>query len=146
MSKIQAKGYALCHPCYLRWLWFLLQYWNGDINFEKEERDWIISWIIVIDDLKLYGSKGNEIDSLVKVIKIISGDMGTKFGFQKSVVLKMERGKKVHCEGIDLGDGKRTKEMIKGPKNSREGWYLSREDEERGAEGAIEMSQSSAKI
>ena len=56
-----------------------------------------------MDDLKLYGSNNNEIDSLVKVVKIVSRDIGMQFEFDKCAVLKMKRGKQVHCEGIDLG-------------------------------------------
>ena len=58
-----------------------------------------------MDHLKLYGSNDNEIDSLVKVVKIVSRDIGMQFGFEKYAVVKMKRGKQVHCEGIDLGDG-----------------------------------------
>ena len=28
-----------------------------------------------------------------------------QFGFDKCAVLKMKRGRQVHCQGIDLGDG-----------------------------------------
>ena len=48
---------------------------------------------LFIDDLKLCGSNDNEIDSLVKVIKIVRGDNGLQFGFEKFTVLKMKRGK-----------------------------------------------------
>ena len=58
-----------------------------------------------IYDLKLYGSNDNEIDSLGKVVKIVSGDIGMQFGLDKCTVLKINRGKQVHCEGFDLGDG-----------------------------------------
>ena len=58
-----------------------------------------------MDDLKLYGSNDNKIDSLVKVVKILSGDIGMQFGFDKCAMLKMKRGNQVHCGGIDLGDG-----------------------------------------
>ena len=58
-----------------------------------------------MDDLKLYGSNDNEIGRLVKVVKIVSGDIGMHFGFDKCAVLIMKRGKQVHCEGIDLGNG-----------------------------------------
>ena len=57
-----------------------------------------------MDNLKLYGSNDNEFDSLVKVVKIVSGDIGIQFVFDKCAVLKMKRGKQVPCEGIDLGD------------------------------------------
>ena len=56
-------------------------------------------------NLKRYGSNDNEIDTLVKVVKIVSGDIGMQFGFDKCAVLKMIRGKQIHCAGIDLGAG-----------------------------------------
>ena len=43
--------------------------------------------------------------SLVTLVKIVSGDIAMKFGCDKGAVLKLEREKQVHCEGIDLGDG-----------------------------------------
>ena len=46
-----------------------------------------------MDNLKLYGSNDNEFDSLVKVVKIVSGDIGRQFVFDKCAVLKMKRGK-----------------------------------------------------
>ena len=57
-----------------------------------------------MDDLKLYGSNEYEIDSLVKVVKILSGDTEMQFGFDKCAMLKVKRGKQVHCEWIDLWD------------------------------------------
>ena len=64
-----------------------------------------LNHLLFMDDLKLYGSNDNKIDSLVKVVKILSGDIGMQFGFDKCAMLKMKRGNQVHCEGIDLGDG-----------------------------------------
>ena len=49
----------------------------------------------------LNDSNDNEIDSLVKVVKIVSGDIETQFGFDKCAVLKMKKKK----QSIDLGDG-----------------------------------------
>ena len=63
-----------------------------------------LNHLLFMDDLKLYGSNDNEIDSLVKVVKIVSGDIGMQFGFGKCIVLKMKRGKQVHCQDIDLRD------------------------------------------
>ena len=57
-----------------------------------------------MENLKLYGSNDKKINSLVKVVKIVSGDIGIQFGLDKCAVLKMKRGKQVNCEGIDLGD------------------------------------------
>ena len=61
--------------------------------------------LLFMDDLKLYGSNENEIDSLVKEVKIVSEDIELQFGFVECAVLKMKRGKQIHSEGIDLGDG-----------------------------------------
>ena len=41
----------------------------------------------------------------MKAVKIVSRVIGMQFGFDKCAVLKLKRGKQVHCEGIDLGDG-----------------------------------------
>ena len=64
-----------------------------------------LTHLLFIDDIKLYGSKDNEIDSLVKVVHIVSGDIGMQFGFDKCPVLKMKIGQQVHCEDTDLGEG-----------------------------------------
>ena len=58
-----------------------------------------------MDDLKLYVSNESEIDSLVRVVKIVSRDSGMQFGFDKCALLKMKRRNQVYCQGIDLGDG-----------------------------------------
>ena len=59
----------------------------------------------LLNDLKLYVSNDNEIDRLVKVVEIVSGGTGMQFEFDKCALLKIKKGKQVHCEGIDLGDG-----------------------------------------
>ena len=89
----------------------LLRTLKQGYSFGKEKER--LNHLLFMDDLKLYGSNDNEIDSLVKVVKIVSGDTGMKFGFHKCAVLKMKRGKQVHCEGIDLGDGVVIEEMRK---------------------------------
>ena len=53
-----------------------------------------LNHLLFMDDLKLYVSYDNEIGSLVKVVKIVSGDIGMQFGFDKCAVLKMERESK----------------------------------------------------
>ena len=65
---------------------------------EKERLD----HMLIMDDLKLYGSKDNETDSLVKVVKIVSEDIGIRFGLDRCAVLNMKREKQIHCEGINL--------------------------------------------
>ena len=54
-----------------------------------------LNHLLLMDDLKLYGSNDNEIDNLVKVVKIVPGNIGIQFGFAKCAVLKMKRGKQI---------------------------------------------------
>ena len=49
--------------------------------------------LLFMDDLNFYGSNDNEIDSLVKVVKIVSGDIGMQLGLGKCAALKMKRKK-----------------------------------------------------
>ena len=58
-----------------------------------------------MDDLKLYGSNQNEIDSLVRTVEIVAKDISMKFGIDKCGVLAMKRGKEVECNGIELENG-----------------------------------------
>ena len=58
---------------------------------KRKER---LNHLLFMDDLRLFGSNDNEINSLVKVVKIVSGDNGTKYGFDKCVVLKMKKESK----------------------------------------------------
>ena len=46
-----------------------------------------------MDDFKLYRSNDDEIDSLMKVVKIVSRGNKIQFGFGKCAVLKMKRRK-----------------------------------------------------
>ena len=59
-----------------------------------------------MDDLKLYGSNQNYIDSLVKTIEIVTKDIGMKCSIDKRGFVVMKRGKEVESEGIELGNGK----------------------------------------
>ena len=58
-----------------------------------------------MDDLKLYGSNQNEIDSLVRTVKIVTKVISMKFGIDKCGVLATNRGKEVECNGIELEGG-----------------------------------------
>lgn len=43
-----------------------------------------------MDHLKLYGNIDNDIDSLVKLVKIVCGDKGMNFCMDNCAVLKMK--------------------------------------------------------
>ena len=44
-------------------------------------------------DLNLYSSSGSDIDSFVRLVKVVSGVVGMNFGMDKCAVLKTKRGK-----------------------------------------------------
>ena len=50
-------------------------------SFGKEKER--LNHLLCMDNLKLYGSNDNEIDSLVKVVTIVSRDIGMQYGFDK---------------------------------------------------------------
>ena len=53
---------------------------------------------------KLYGSNKDQLDSLIRVVRIFSEDIRMSFGLEKCAVLEMRRGRKVDSSGIDLPD------------------------------------------
>lgn len=55
-----------------------------------------------MDDLKLYGSSESGINSLVRITKIVTEDIGMSFGIDKCGVLVLKRGKECKFEGTDL--------------------------------------------
>ena len=57
-----------------------------------------VNHLLFMDDLKLYGSCNEELESVVGVVKIFSDDVGMKFGFGKCGVLVVEKGVKKKCE------------------------------------------------
>ena len=45
-----------------------------------------------MDDLKLFARNENQLDSLIQTVRIISKDIGMKFGIEKCFVLVVKRG------------------------------------------------------
>ena len=64
-----------------------------------------INHLLFMDDLKLFAKNEKEIDSLVQTVRIFSDDIGIKFGLEKCAAMTMNRGKRVHSDGIALPDG-----------------------------------------
>ena len=50
-------------------------------SFQKGESK--LNLLLFMDDLKLYGSNQNEIDSLVRTVETVTKDIGLKFGIDK---------------------------------------------------------------
>jgi hypothetical protein len=64
-----------------------------------------IHHLLYIDNLKLYGKKEREIESLINTVRIFSDDIGMKFGFEKCARLVVERGKVKQTGGLQLNIG-----------------------------------------
>ena len=59
-----------------------------------------INHLLFMDDLKLFGKKQDQIDSLIKTVHLFSSDIGMVFGIDKFGVVIVKRGKLVECNGV----------------------------------------------
>ena len=59
----------------------------------------------------MYAKSERELDSLIQAVRIFSDDAGILFGLEKCAVLVLKRGKMVRIEGIELTEGKRTRQV-----------------------------------
>lgn len=55
---------------------------------------------LFMDDLKLYGKRKNQVDTLLQPVQVVSEDIKMEFGIEKCGVLIMKRRKLVKSEGI----------------------------------------------
>ena len=67
-----------------------------------------------MDDLKLYGSSQQNIDSLIQNVYIVTNHIGMILGIQKCAVLAMGRGKESESDGITIGSEEVTSEIDDG--------------------------------
>ena len=58
-----------------------------------------------MDDIKLYAKNEQEIDSLIHLTRVFSGDIGMSFSLCKCGRLVTKRGKVVRTNGVALPDG-----------------------------------------
>ena len=70
-----------------------------------------LNHLLFMDDLKLYAKSERELDSLIQTVRIFSDNVGMVFGLDKCAVLVLKRGKMVRIEGIELTEGKRTRQV-----------------------------------
>ena len=61
-----------------------------------------VDHLLFMDDVKLYASKSDEIDSLVQTVRFCIQDLGMKFGIKECATLVLKRGKMSYSEGINL--------------------------------------------
>ena len=77
---------------------------KGQSRLLHEKRISKVNHPLFMDDVKLYTSKSDEIDSLVQMIRVCTQDLGLKFGIKKCTTLVLKRGKMSYTEGINLGN------------------------------------------
>ena len=71
----------------------------------------LVSHLLFMDDLKLYGTSEEMLDSLIQTVRIFSDDIGMQFGLEKCGILVLERGKVIKSDGIELPNGERMREI-----------------------------------
>ena len=71
-------------------------------NSNKEE----INHLMFMDDIKLVAKDERGLDSLIQTVRVISTDIGMKFGLEKCAMLVMKKGKVSKSDGIKLPDDK----------------------------------------
>jgi hypothetical protein len=84
---------------------------ESDKGIKLGNADRRVNHLLFMDDLKLYASDEDELESLVNVVDGYSRDIGMEFGMDKCAVLTMEKGKRVKREGMALPSGEVMKEV-----------------------------------
>ena len=79
-------------------------------GYKLRHSDRRINHLLFMDDLKLYASNDNELESLVNEVKNYSDDIGMEFGLSKCAVLSVAKGKRKEGSGLELPSG----EMMRG--------------------------------
>ena len=52
-----------------------------------------INHLMFMDDIKLFAKDESELDALIQTVRVVSTDIGMKYGLEKCVMLVMKRGK-----------------------------------------------------
>ncbi len=71
----------------------------------------MINHLLFMDDLKLYAASSEDLKKLLEAVRVFSRDIQMEFGLDKCAMLEIRKGTKAACEGIDLPDGQRIKEV-----------------------------------
>ena len=77
--------------------------WNG--------KEYKLSHLLFMDDLKLFGENEHQTGSLVGTCHAFSTDIGMEFGLEKCGILALGRGKVARYERTELSDGEVLKEV-----------------------------------
>ena len=61
-------------------------------SFERGRKEFKLNHLFFMDDLKLFGKRNDQIDSLVQTVFIFSEDIGAEFGLKKCRVVILKKG------------------------------------------------------
>lgn len=81
------------------------------LGYQLREEGRLINHLLFMDDLKLYAKRKEDLEKLLDVVRFFSRDIRMEFGLDKCAMLEIRKGTKAACEGIDLPDGQRIKEV-----------------------------------
>ena len=80
-------------------------------SYEWARNKFKISYLLLVDDLKLFGKSDDQIDSLVQTVFIFSENIGMEIGLKKCRVVIVKKGKLVKFDGIHLPNQEIMKEV-----------------------------------
>lgn len=71
------------------------------------------NYLLFINVHKIFGKSNRQLDSLVQTVHTSSKHIGIEFGIKKCGILVQKKTKVVNSDGIELPDGKVTKDIEK---------------------------------
>ena len=80
-------------------------------SYEWGRKEFKLNHLLFMDDLKLFGKRDDQIDSLVQTVLTFSEDIGMEFGLKKCGVVTLKKGKLVKFDGIHLPNQEIIKEV-----------------------------------
>jgi hypothetical protein len=81
------------------------------LGYQFGEEKKLINHLLFMDDLKLYARDKEDLGKLLEVVRVFSRDIRMEFGLDKCAMVEVKAGREVVCEGIELPDGQRIREV-----------------------------------
>ena len=75
-----------------------------NIGYQFSSNKEQINHLIFMDDIRLFAKDESELDALIQTVRVVSTDIGMKFGLEKCAMLVMKRGEMTKSDGIRLPD------------------------------------------
>ena len=82
-----------------------------EVGYQLKKGGSRINHLMFMDDIMLFGRGTKEIDTVVQIVRIASGDIRMEFGIEKCALVNIQRGKVTRTEGIQLPDRNNIKDI-----------------------------------